>query len=428
MPNENYSQLAASHIGVEQNLLQNEVKLSSILALLDSGVLDRLVETALANNPNLQQTQLRLQSAQLELSHANSDKLPNLNASVEGKNQEQQNNSVAGKLAVSWEIDVWRSIASNSQQQMLNKQMAELDLYAAKATLAANLIRSYLSMTANQQLLTLEQLKQTHLQTKYTLLKADYVRGLTDAEALDTLLVELAQTQVAVEQYHNSKATTASALAILLGQQPNNISEFNFPALLPSIRLPNKALEQQNLANRPDLRAAFLQIKQSEVNEKLAYKSLLPSFNLQASLTTQSDSLNSNLLTSGVWQLLSQLTAPIFRGGTLRKQLSQKQLDTQSSYWNYQQVLLNAAHEVQNSINNEQALQRQIQQLQQALRSQRALSQDITQQYKQGLSDATSLIDSQISQATLQQQLISLQLKQLSNRVDLGLSLGLGVS
>ncbi len=94
----------------------------------------------------------------------------------------------------------------------------------------------------------------------------------------------------------------------------------------------------------------------------------------------------------------------------------------------YQETLLNAVTEVENTLGQEQSLERQQQYLGEALGSASRSVANYQTKYRQGLVDILDLLSVQQQTFDLQSQLAQVTYNRLVNRIDLGLALGLGVS
>jgi outer membrane protein TolC len=128
-----------------------------------------------------------------------------------------------------------------------------------------------------------------------------------------------------------------------------------------------------------------------------------------------------------VWNLLGNLTAPLFQGGRLRAGFNEQQLAAEQAYWKYREVLHNAILEVEGLLAQEQVLGLQTEHLRQALQHARNSETFYRQRYRQGLVDITDLLNAQQTAFDLDVQVLQVQLNRLSNRIDLGVALGLGV-
>jgi outer membrane protein TolC len=133
------------------------------------------------------------------------------------------------------------------------------------------------------------------------------------------------------------------------------------------------------------------------------------------------------LFASPVWSLLGQLTQPLFDGGRLRAEAEIADLGAEQKYWAYRETLLNAVSEVENALSLEKSLEAQQQYIQQALDSAERSQQMYTRKYRQGLSTFLELLQIQEEAFDLESELTQLTYQRLSNRITLGLALGLGV-
>jgi outer membrane protein TolC len=183
----------------------------------------------------------------------------------------------------------------------------------------------------------------------------------------------------------------------------------------------------QDLARRPDLQQAYAEILAAEHQTKAAYKALLPSLSLQAGLSGSGEALHDALFASPVWGLLGQLTQPLFHGGRLKAEAEKTALTAEQKYWAYRETLLNAVIEVENALSLEKSLQKRQHHIQTAYESARISQQLYMQQYRQGLTTFLDLLTIQKQSFDLEAELTQVTYQRLSNRITLGLALGLGV-
>ena len=98
-----------------------------------------------------------------------------------------------------------------------------------------------------------------------------------------------------------------------------------------------------------------------------------------------------------------------------------------NSWWGYQSTLLTAVQEVEDALSQEQSLTLQSVAINEALVNAERSSENYTSKYRQGLADVLDLLTVYQQTYNLKAQLLQLHFNQLSNRIDLGLALGLGV-
>jgi outer membrane protein TolC len=190
--------------------------------------------------------------------------------------------------------------------------------------------------------------------------------------------------------------------------------------------LPLAELPPQTLRRRPDLQAAYVAIKAAGLRTAVAYKEMLPSISLQAALEDMADSPGKALLDDPVWSLLSQLTAPLFKGGQLKAAADVAELQTAQAYQAYRKTLITAVHEVQQALDQEQSLAKRQAHIKTALNSARNNLKQYQRSYRTGLVSILDLLQVQRQTYDLEAQWDTLRYQRLANRINLGLALGLG--
>ncbi len=296
----------------------------------------------------------------------------------------------------------------------------------AKDTLVASVMRTYLNIILQQDLLNIEQQRLTVLENNEQSIVERYQYGLGDLEALDTARTNTASTRATIADYQEQIAQAKRALVLLVGA--DKLENLPTTSVLPEVIEPLSALPEQDLARRPDLQSAYYNIQSKRYLVDVAYKDLLPSITLSASLSDLATTPSQALLTSPVWNLLGSLSAPLFQGGALRAQVDIAKLNAEQAFWEYQDTLLSAVNEVENALGQEQSLTQQQLQISKALASAKRSYSNYQSKYQQGLVDILDLLTVQQQVYDLQAQLSQINYTLLTNRIDLGLALGLGVS
>lgn len=390
--------------------------------------LQSYIDEALENNASLQQTLITLRKAQVAIKSADSADNLNLDASFSGSKIEGSNESYTAGLTVSWELDLWQKISDSVDAASFDAASARSAYQSSRDALVASIIRSYLDIITQQQLLAIEQERLRVYENSESIILKRYRTGLGSLDDLDNAKTSSATTRASIALYENTISAAKRTLAVLLGRQDQTLSDFPSVTEFPDVLEPLLALPEQDLARRPDLQAAYYGIKASEANVKVAYKALLPSINLSAGLTDTGTTPSQSLFTNPLWNLLGQVTAPLFQGGALRAQIDDAELTALNSWWEYRETLLTAVQEVQDALDNEKALSQRQYYTNIAYQNALSSADTFSGQYRQGLVDILDLLSVYDTTFNLQAQRVELQNSQLSNRIDLGLALGLGVS
>ena len=389
--------------------------------------LTNFIQEALNNNANLQQTLMTLRTAQVAIDVAEADQNVNLSAGSSASKAKNENSGYSNNLNISWELDLWQKISNGVSAANFQAASVEAAYQSARDSLVANVLREYINILSQQQLLNIERARLTVFENNETVILNRYRTGLGSLDDLDTARTSNATIQATLAQYEYNLATARRTLAVLLGRQDQSLTELDQSFSFPDVLLPLANLPKQNLSRRPDLQAAYYTLKASEFEVDVAYKALLPSINLSAALSDSASSATDALFTNPLWSLLGQMTAPLFQGGALRAQVEIEKLASVNAWWLYQESLLNAVQETQNALDNERALTERKKYTSMAIDNAERSVKTIEGQYRQGLANILDLVSVYNSRFDLQSQLIQLQASQLQNRINLGLALGLGV-
>lgn len=428
-------------------LLNSDTTLTDIIDIKELPHLAGYIDEALSSNASLQQSLITLRKAQVAIDSAKADRNLNVDASISASKSETTNSSAStssntnsstssnssspsysASMNVSWELDLWQKISDGISAANFDAASARASYQSARDSLVANVVRSYIDVLTQQQLLNIEQSRLTVLENNEAVILKRYSTGLGSLDDLDTARTSSANTRATIAQYENALLTAKRTLAVLLGRQNQSLNELNTQVNFPDVLLPLTTLPKQDLARRPDLQAAFYALKATEFEVDVAYKALLPSISLSASLSDNASTPSQALFTNPLWSLLGQMTAPLFQGGALRAQVEDAKLTSANAWWQYRETLLTAVQETQNALDSETALSARISHTNVALANAERSVSTIEGQYRQGLADILDLLSVYDTRFNLQAQAVELHAQKLQNRIDLGLALGLGVS
>lgn len=434
----NYAELATTNSNVTTELLlekyisehsqtaQEPSEPVLITELVDIPELNLYIETALKNNPGLQQSIAALKILYAQKGITSADRLPTIDASYSGNAEEDSDETYTGDVSVSWELDLWNKLGADiaaSDKDIANSQAT---LQETQDILVANIMRTWLEISLYEQLVNIETRRLEILENNEALVLQRYQVGLGSLEDLDDSRTTSASTRSTLAGYKESLAKSKRSLILLTGEWGSDPSAITVEASFPEVINPISELSEQTLERRPDVKAAFHSIEAEALRTEVAYKAMLPSINLSASLTSVADNPADALLVSPLWSLLGQISAPLFQGGALKSAAEKAELTSEQSFWAYQDTLLTAVNEVENAIGQELAFEQQQKHLSDALASAQRSSDNYEESYRQGLVDILDLLTVQQKTYDTEAQLVNTIYERLVNRIDLGLALGLG--
>ncbi len=412
-----------------QNTVNDVSGNEDLLGLVPNTGLESWLEIALNDNPALKRSLMKVAEAIWLSEQTSANKLPTIDLSVDSQRTREtasQNISNTFGLAVStrWELDTWGKLADLRQASLLEESAFKADFEYAKRSLAANFLKIWLTWVNARLQLQIEQKRLHTLITNGDFVRERYQLGLGSISDLETARSDSEQAKARVARQEESVASTQRQLQKILGAL-NPVE--GLPERWGDIQFPSLNLPAKSLGRRPDLLAAYLRIQIADTNSTIAYKNLLPSFSLNLNIN-QSQPKASDLLSNDPgWLLLGQITQPLFQGGRLRAELKATESRAQQAYWGYREQLLNALLEVEDSLSQERSFAHQYVALEKALQYANTSQKQFEKRYRQGLVTVMDLLDAQKTTYDLQIQLLGVALSRATNRINLGLALGLPI-
>jgi NodT family efflux transporter outer membrane factor (OMF) lipoprotein len=301
--------------------------------LFHSDALNALVQTALANNADLQAARHGLAAAQAELRAVSGSALPQLDATA-GATRARINGSFLYGPADSFS-------ASGSQYSIGPTLAYTLDLFggvrrsiesqaAATDDVRQEALNTYITLVG-QVVVTAFDYASTDAQIRVTQQMVDNLRAQLDLTRRlevagkitrsDTLLAQtqLETTAATLPGLQRERLAFGNALAELLGKAP---VEFTMPPLaLDDFRLPQSlpvSLPSTLVRQRPDVLAAEDRLHQASAEVGVARAARFPALTLSAQFSKEVSNLSEfSTPAADVWSLGLQLAAPIFQGGAL---------------------------------------------------------------------------------------------------------------
>ena len=421
----------------KSNADNNENKLnfdnSGWLATLNDDRLEQFVQTALFNNPDLRASAATLQASIQNAKVTGANLWPQLDANVSRSRIQSENpdttasptstTTYARSLDVSWELDIWGQLNASRKAAVLDAETERANYAAAELALVANVARAWFNINALQLQLDTAKQRLISQQTTLSVVEDNYKSGLDTALEVYLNRTDLAIQQSDIIDLEDSLEQAIRAFKQLLGEYPS--SKMTFESKLPLLETSVPAgLPSDLLKRRPDVLASLHQWQASELNTKAAKKAQLPSFSLTASYGGSSEELRFLDERQLLWNLVNNISFPIFQGGRLKAQTRQAKFLEDASFENYLSVLLNSFTEVENSLNTEQALQKNFTVTKDATFYSESGYQLALDQYQSGLINYTTLLESQRRWFDAQSDLIDLKNDLLQNRIALHLALG----
>ena len=396
-----------------------------------------LVQEALGNNPDLRATAIRLEQSLLHAEVAGI-RQPTVEAKL---NSSKQRNNFIGlpigdgmlvsrfvshglSLNTRWEADVWGRLKAGKQKALADSSAAHGDLWAARQSLAAQVVKTWVALTEVNEQLSLAQTNILILDITVKQAELRYDLGVSPALDLRLAKTNLASTQAVKEQWQASHVQFCRQLETLLGRYPTGfiLGSQTLPQLIPDVPA---GMPSELLARRPDIAASSARVLSAQSQISKAQAELYPKLMLTTSLGTSTEKLKSLLDDKYlVWSFGSEITQPILNQKQLRNNVRLQEALAAESMLHHRRIVLNAFGEVEVALANEAILQAREKHLE-AAAGHAGKALDLAEdRYSRGLEPFVTVLEAQRRYTEARSQRVSARRFRLENRANLHLALG----
>ena len=411
--------------------------------LFQDDALRELIQTALAQNYDLEIAAARVLQAQAQVGIVRSQLFPMISGAGSGQTTRIAQNASSGlppgvnpvvtygtlSLGLTWEIDVWgriRRLTESARAEYLSSQDAQR---AVLITVIADVASAYFQLRALD--LQLEISRQTITARERGLRLTRTQRDLGSGTGLDVAQAEdlLYTARATIRDLERQIGQTEDLISLLLGRDPGDIVRGrtinavmqNLPSVIPA-GLPSSLLER-----RPDIRAAEQNLVAANANIGAAKAQYFPQISLTGLLGLQSNTFSEFFKkTSWVYNLGSTAVVPIVTAGRISSQVDQARGQTQEAFAAYEKAVRVALTEVSDSL-IEFTKRREQRVEQEALVAARERSVYLSQlRYRGGLDSYLQVLDAETRLFAGQLELADLKRDELTAVVRLYRALGGG--
>ena len=323
--------------------------------------LNRLVDAALAANPDLAAAEAGLRAAQETAAAQRGAFFPGVDLHLTPTRQriaDPLSSPTAsganlytlhtGQLSVGYAPDVFGGVRRQVEAADAQTDVTRFQRDAARSTLISNLVAAVIGEAALR-----AQLEATRELVEMARAQLDAVRkqqhagqlGAADVAAQEALV---AQMEGGLPPLEKQLAQQGDLLAVLAGRLPSegDSPRVAFDSLTLTETLP-LSLPARLVERRPDIRAAEAQLHAASAQIGIAQAARLPNISLTA--TVGSSALSAGTLFkagTGFWSIGADLLQPLFKGGTLMHQQRAAEATYEQAAAQYRSVVLLAFQNV----------------------------------------------------------------------------------
>lgn len=305
-------------------------------------------------------------------------------------------NTVSTSLSASYELDFWGKNAAALESAEAAAQASRYDQQTVFLTVQSSVATSYFDSLGLQDRLAVARANVANAEGVLAAIR-DRVRFGT-ATDLDLAQQEsvVAGLRAVVPPLEQQLRQDANTLAVLIGRLPEQVQIETGTLAGVSIPVVAPGLPSELLERRPDVRYAEAQLIGANADIGAAKAALFPSVKLTAEYGFESLALSTLLHSNSVlFSLGSNLAQPIFHGGALEGERNLKEARYDELLQNYRKAVVSAFSDVENAINATRKTKEE-EEAQQAAVATAQRAYDIAMaQFRAGLIDITTLLNTQ---------------------------------
>lgn len=380
-------------------------------------ILDWLIERAYLNNLNVRVAGVRVLEARAQLGVATGNLYPQnqqLTGSLNKIHLSQRASQAAFShifdyaqtqlgLSASWEIDFWGKFRRAIESADAEFQAAVANYNTALVSLTADVAHAYVTIRTVEKRLDIARQNVDTQQANLRLAKIRYEGGTTSERDVEQARTVLASTKASIPTLEIELRQQQNALSFLLGMPPSRIGDL----LIGHAQIPSPPSEvvvgvpADLLRRRPDVRAAELRAAAQSASIGVTEAALYPAFSLTGTFGLLSTDVGSFALGDVfLWKSRTANFGPslqwnIFNYGQITNQVRVQDARFQALLISYRNTVLDAQREVEDNLVAFLRSQERAQSLGESIAAARHSLELATLQYRQGITDFTTVLTAQ---------------------------------
>ena len=407
---------------------------------LGDPMLDDLVGRAATQGLDLRAALARVREARALRGVASGERSPAIRATGSYEHREESTNTPFGAfisetdihsvgLDASWELDLWGRLQRSLEAANAQLEASVEDARAVLVAVVAETAAAYVDLRSLQARLAIARTNVELQEQTLALVQSRFDAGLVGERDLAQASTNVGATRSRVPALEVGVRAAENRLAVLVGQPPGSLAQtLARPRPIPqppgavAVGLPAELLRR-----RPDVRGAERRLAAEVARIGVAEGDLYPRLSLAGTLGLASDGLSS--LLEGDSKVLGyglSLEWNVFQNGRLRNLVEAQDARAQQAAIAWEQTVLLALEETENAMTAFVREQDRREALSSAADSARRAVAASQSQYREGLSDFQTVLDSERALAELEDQLAASSAAVTSNLIALYRALGGG--
>jgi NodT family efflux transporter outer membrane factor (OMF) lipoprotein len=390
-----------------------------------------IIDRARRGNLDIAQAVARLKQAREGLVQARASLLPTVSGSA-GYSRNlldsvgPRDNFSIGADA-SYQADIFGGTRRSIEAARATEQASGYDLATVQTSIASEAARNYLLARQYQAAIKIARDSLAIQDDNLEIAGFRVQAGLVSSLDLEQARAQRAQTAAQIPTIEQNYAAAVNRLGVLTGQAPGALKaelEAVQPIPMGPADIPT-GIPGDIVRQRPDVRSAERNLGAATAQIGVEKAALYPALNITGNIGTSASALGSiaNVITGSLFAGLTQL---IFDGGRTRSRVRSQEAAAEGAFAAYKSTVLTSLEDVENALQALQAAKQRQREFAVALDASNAAAILARSQYRAGLTDITTLNNSEAALLSAQNGLNGARGDQAQAMVALYLALGGG--
>lgn len=254
---------------------------------------------------------------------------------------------------VNYEADIFLKNRDKTKSSKKQYEASKFDERAAYITIAGAVGTTYLNIVRLDRIIELQTKIVETRQDIYNLMLISNKEGLISTSDTIRANKSLVAGQTELIEFQKQREKLLHALAVLIGESPDNISELTitpynqikFSGMIP------EEISSETIVQRPDFLRAETMVEKAGIDVRVARKEFLPTINLTGIALFNASEIHSAWSTKGMLGALAAgAMLPIFTGGARIANLKLKKATYERLLQDYYKTNLTAIQEINDSL------------------------------------------------------------------------------
>lgn len=322
--------------------------------------LEKYIVSAINNNYDIKTAALKIEQAQINVLSTRANQMPSISIGASPMltklpTQTKTMGSIALPIMANWELDLFGKNWDKTKSSKKLLKSVESQAAASDISIVSMVGTIYYNIVKLDKLIEIQEVLVQDREEIYNLMKLSNDEGIVSTADLIQAEKSFVMAKNDLIEYEKSRNSALNALAVLIGDSPENKNEYkriSADKLAYDFNIPNE-ISSEIITSRPDYKALEYQLEAAGLDVRIAKKEFLPTINILGALAFAATSMASSMSFENALGLFgANASLPIFTGGLKMANLKFNKNKYEQLLAQYQKTNLLAIQEINDSLYN----------------------------------------------------------------------------